>query len=180
MIITMIYVEWCLTRYLTKIFVTDAIRVRLTPYPIHDYPYLYSKISVFVFVLNSNLNKNLKINMILLISVRIIRIQLRPIDETRVCGRQLVSCLQPLVCCCSSLLQRTPRVFFTPCSARHLSLFLAIHRITWRRLSSSLSLPWTKKAPPPPPRHPFPHPTTAGAEARGPTLAPTRPRDLGV
>lgn len=96
--------------------------------------------------------------MILLISVRIIRIQLRPIDETRVCGRQLVSCLQPLVCCCSSLLQRTPRVFFTPCSARHLSLFLAIHRITWRRLSSSLSLPWTKKAPPRPPQPPLPAP----------------------
>jgi hypothetical protein len=50
MITTMICVEWCLTRYPTKIFVTDAIRVRLAPYSIHDYPYLYSRISVFVFV----------------------------------------------------------------------------------------------------------------------------------
>jgi hypothetical protein len=46
----MICVEWCLTRYPTKIFVTDAIRVRLAPYSIHDYPYLYSRTSVFVFV----------------------------------------------------------------------------------------------------------------------------------
>ena len=50
MITTMICVEWCLTRYPTKIFVTDAIRVRLAPYSIHDYPYLYSRTSVFVFV----------------------------------------------------------------------------------------------------------------------------------
>jgi hypothetical protein len=33
-----------------KIFVTDAIHVRLAPYSIHDYPYLYSITSVFVFV----------------------------------------------------------------------------------------------------------------------------------
>jgi hypothetical protein len=46
----MICVEWCLTRYPTKIFITDAIRVRLAPYSIHDYPYLYSRTSVFVFV----------------------------------------------------------------------------------------------------------------------------------
>jgi hypothetical protein len=50
MITTMICVEWCLTRYPTKIFVTDAIRVRLAPYSIHDYSYLYSRTSVFVFV----------------------------------------------------------------------------------------------------------------------------------
>jgi hypothetical protein len=50
MITTMICVEWCLTRYPTKIFVIDAIRVRLAPYSIHDYPYLYSRTSVFVFV----------------------------------------------------------------------------------------------------------------------------------
>jgi hypothetical protein len=50
MITTMICVEWCLTWYPTKIFVTDAIRVRLAPYSIHDYPYLYSRTSVFVFV----------------------------------------------------------------------------------------------------------------------------------
>jgi hypothetical protein len=50
MITTMICVEWCLTRYPTKIFVTDVIRVRLAPYSIHNYPYLYSRTSVFVFV----------------------------------------------------------------------------------------------------------------------------------
>jgi hypothetical protein len=33
-----------------KIFVTDAICVRLVPYSTHDYPYLYSRTSVFVFV----------------------------------------------------------------------------------------------------------------------------------
>jgi hypothetical protein len=36
-----------------KIFVTDAIRVRLAPYSIHDYPYLYSRTFVFVFVLEA-------------------------------------------------------------------------------------------------------------------------------
>ena len=46
----MICVEWFLTRYPTKIFITDATRVRLAPYSIHDYPYLYSRTSVFVFV----------------------------------------------------------------------------------------------------------------------------------
>jgi hypothetical protein len=50
MITTMICVEWCLTLYPTKIFVTDAIRVRLVSYSTHDYPYLYSRTSVFVFV----------------------------------------------------------------------------------------------------------------------------------
>jgi hypothetical protein len=50
MITTMIGVEWCLTRYPTKIFVTDAICVWLAPYSIHDYLYLYSRTSVFVFV----------------------------------------------------------------------------------------------------------------------------------
>ena len=50
MITTMICVEWCLTRYPIKIFVTDAIRVRLAPYSIHDYLYLYSRTFVFVFV----------------------------------------------------------------------------------------------------------------------------------
>jgi hypothetical protein len=50
MITTMICVEWCLTRYPTKIFVTDAVRVQLVPYSTHDYPYLYSRIFVFVFV----------------------------------------------------------------------------------------------------------------------------------
>jgi hypothetical protein len=50
MITTMLCVEWCLIRYPTKIFVTDAIRVRLVPYSTHDYSYLYSRISIFVFV----------------------------------------------------------------------------------------------------------------------------------
>jgi hypothetical protein len=50
MITTMICLEWCLSRYPTKIFVTDAIRVRLAPYSIHDHPYLYSRTSIFVFV----------------------------------------------------------------------------------------------------------------------------------
>jgi hypothetical protein len=51
MITNMIRVELCLTRYPTKIFVTDAIRVRLVPYSTHNYPYLYSRtfVSVFVF-----------------------------------------------------------------------------------------------------------------------------------
>jgi hypothetical protein len=43
-------VEWCLTRYQTKIFVIDAIRVRLFRYSTHDYLYLYSRKFVFVFV----------------------------------------------------------------------------------------------------------------------------------
>jgi hypothetical protein len=47
MITTMICVEWYLTRYPTKISVTDAIRVRLVPYSTHDYPYLYSRTFVF-------------------------------------------------------------------------------------------------------------------------------------
>jgi hypothetical protein len=50
MITTTIHVEWCLTRYSIKIFVTDAIRVRLVPYSTHDYLYLYSRTFVFVFV----------------------------------------------------------------------------------------------------------------------------------
>jgi hypothetical protein len=50
MITIMICVEWCFTRYPTKIFVTDVIYVRLAPYSIHNYPYLYSRTSVFVFV----------------------------------------------------------------------------------------------------------------------------------
>jgi hypothetical protein len=49
MITIVICVEWCLTRYPTKIFVTDAIRVRLVLYSTHDYPYLYSRTSIFVF-----------------------------------------------------------------------------------------------------------------------------------
>jgi pseudouridine-5'-phosphate glycosidase len=47
MITTMICVEWYLTRYPTKISITDAIRVRLVPYSTHDYPYFYSRTSVF-------------------------------------------------------------------------------------------------------------------------------------
>jgi hypothetical protein len=50
MMTTMICVEWCLTRYPTKIFVIDDIHVRLVPYSTHDYQYLYSRTSVFVFI----------------------------------------------------------------------------------------------------------------------------------
>ena len=79
MITTMICVEWCLTRYPTKIFVTDAIRVRLAPYSIHDYPYLYSRFENVRICIrirsypysNSNPTKNMKTNMISLIYVRI-------------------------------------------------------------------------------------------------------------
>jgi hypothetical protein len=77
MITTMICVKWCLTRYPIKIFVTDAIRVRLAPYSIHDYPYLYSRTSVFVFLFKAiciRIRIRLKImktNMISLVFVRI-------------------------------------------------------------------------------------------------------------
>jgi hypothetical protein len=71
MITTMICVEWCLTRYPTKIFVTDAIHVRLALHRsttiricIREHPYLYS-------YSNPNPTKNMKTNMISLISVRI-------------------------------------------------------------------------------------------------------------
>jgi hypothetical protein len=49
MITTIICVEWCLTRYPIKIFVSDTIRVRLVLYLTHDYPYLYSYSKLFVF-----------------------------------------------------------------------------------------------------------------------------------
>jgi hypothetical protein len=47
---TMICVEWYLTRYPTKIFVVDTIRVQLDPNSTYDYPYLYPRASVIVFI----------------------------------------------------------------------------------------------------------------------------------
>jgi hypothetical protein len=73
-ITTMICVEWCLTRYPTKIFVTDAICVRLAPYLIHDSVFVFENIRICIRIRsypysNSNLTKNMKTNMISLISV---------------------------------------------------------------------------------------------------------------
>jgi hypothetical protein len=46
---TVIFVECCLTRYLTQKFVTNDICVRLVSYSTH-YSYLHLRTSVFVFV----------------------------------------------------------------------------------------------------------------------------------
>jgi hypothetical protein len=76
MITTMIRVEWCLTRYPTKISVTDAIRVRLVPFDPRLSAFVFENICICIRIWsypysNLNSNKNMKTNMISLIFVRI-------------------------------------------------------------------------------------------------------------